>query len=118
MHLKCTSQRWAGWRAAVVPVWEGCPQLPGLLRSCPLVLQQEVVHSTSLHAVGARDCASGGGGFQEQDDFLAMRTATKMRAICLVYGLATVSSQVQFKPMHEERAGWLGTHKKPSLYRS
>lgn len=85
VHPKCTSQRWAGWGPALVPAWKVCPQLPDLLHSCPLALQQEVVHGTSWRAVGARDCASGGGDFQEQDDFPAMRTTTTMRTIHPVY---------------------------------
>lgn len=83
MDPKC--QHWASWGATAIPAWEGCPQLPDLLNSCVLALQQKVARGTSLRAVGARDCASSGGDFQEQDDFPAMRTATTMRASHPVY---------------------------------
>lgn len=85
VHPRYTSQCWAGWGTAVIPVWDGCPWLPGLLHSCPLALQQEVAGGISLLTVGARGCASGGGDFQEQDDFPAMQTAATTRAVHPVY---------------------------------
>lgn len=119
VHSRYTSQRWAGWGATVIPAWEGYPWLPDLLHSCPLAFQKEVAYGTSLRAVGARDCASDDGDFQEQDDFPAIRTATTMRAIHPVY-ISWLLRAVKHSsnPWMRERDGLLGTHKKPSLYHS
>lgn len=85
VHPRYTSQCCAGWGTTVIPVWHGCPWLPGLLHSHPLAPQQEVAGGISLPAVGARSCASGGGDFQEQNDFPAMWTAARVRAVHPVY---------------------------------